>query len=133
MGYGDGYQEEPLPFFKNFYAGGVSSVRGFKSYTIGPKDSDGNPRGGSQRLVGNAEFLFPFPGLEHDRSVRLSTFVDMGYVGDKFDTDLLRFSAGAGLFWASPLGPLKISVAKPLRKLPFDVEQKFQFTVGGIF
>jgi outer membrane protein insertion porin family len=133
LGYGDGYGQEPLPFFKNFYAGGVTSVRGFKSYTIGPKDSDGNPRGGSQKLVGNAEFLFPFPGLENDRSVRLSAFTDMGYVGDRFDTDQLRYSAGIALFWASPMGPLKISVAAPLRKLPGDETQKFQFTIGGLF
>lgn len=133
LGYGDGYADEPLPFFKNFYAGGVTSVRGFKSYTIGPKDSDGNPRGGSQRLVGNAEFLFPFPGLENDRTVRLSTFIDMGYAGDKFDTDQLRYSTGVALFWASPLGPLKVSVGIPLRKRPLDVEQRFQFTIGGVF
>ncbi|OGA23379.1 MAG: outer membrane protein assembly factor BamA [Betaproteobacteria bacterium RIFCSPLOWO2_02_FULL_67_26] len=133
FGYGDGYQNEPLPFFKNFYAGGVTSVRGFKSYTIGPKDSDGNPRGGSQRLVGNAEFLFPFPGLENDRSVRVSTFMDMGYAGDKFELDQLRFSAGLAVFWASPLGPLKISVAAPLKKQPLDETQVFQFTIGGLF
>ncbi len=133
LGYGDGYTDEPLPFFKNFYAGGVTSVRGFKSYTIGPKDSDGNPRGGSQKLVGNAEFLFPFPGLENDRTVRLSTFIDMGYAGDKFDTDQLRYSTGVALFWASPLGPLKVSVGFPLRTRPLDVEQRFQFTIGGVF
>ena len=133
IGYGDGYDDKPLPFFKNFTAGGITSVRGFKSYTIGPKDAAGNPRGGSQRLVANGELLFPFPGLENDRSVRLSTFVDMGYVGDKFDSAEMRYSAGVGLLWVSPLGPLKIVFAAPLRKEPGDQTQKFQFTVGGTF
>jgi outer membrane protein insertion porin family len=133
IGYGDGYGDKPLPFFKNFTAGGINSVRGFKSYTIGPKDSLGSPRGGTQRLVSNAELFFPFPGLENDRSVRLSTFVDMGYVGDKFDTADIRFSTGLGVHWVSPLGPLKVVFALPLRKAPGDSTQTIQFTVGGVF
>jgi outer membrane protein insertion porin family len=133
VGYGDGYDDAPLPFFKNFTAGGISSVRGFRSYTIGPKDSSGQPRGGSQRLVGNSEVLFPFPGLENDRSVRLSVFLDMGYVGDKFATEDIRVSTGLGAFWVSPLGPLKMYLGFPLRKKPDDSSQIFQFTVGGVF
>jgi outer membrane protein insertion porin family len=133
IGYGDGYDNKPLPFFKNYTAGGINSVRGFKSYTIGPKDSLGNPRGGSQRLVGNTELFFPVPGLQNDRSVRMSTFVDMGYVGDKFDSTEIRFSTGLGMLWVSPLGPLKLVVALPLHKQPGDQTQKFQFTVGGLF
>jgi outer membrane protein insertion porin family len=133
IGYGDGYGDQPLPFFKNFTAGGINSVRAFKSYTIGPKDSLGSPRGGSQRLVSNAELFFPFPGLENDRSVRLSTFVDMGYVGDKFDTADFRFSTGLGVLWVSPLGPLKIMFGLPLRKKEGDSTQSVQFTVGGQF
>jgi outer membrane protein insertion porin family len=133
VGYGDGYGDKPLPFFKNFTAGGINSVRGFRSYTIGPKDSLGSPRGGSQRLVTNAELFFPFPGLENDRSVRLSTFVDMGYVGDKFDTADFRFSTGLGVFWVSPIGPLKIMFALPLRKQAGDSTQTVQFSVGGQF
>jgi outer membrane protein insertion porin family len=132
-GYGDGYSGKPLPFFKNFYAGGVSSVRGFKSYTIGPKDSNGDPRGGPRKLLGNAELLFPFPGLENDRSVRVSAFVDSAVVGDTIDFDQLRVSSGLALLWVSPIGPLKISVAVPVRSEPGDAMQKFQFTIGGIF
>jgi outer membrane protein insertion porin family len=132
-GYGDGYSGKPLPFFKNFYAGGVSSVRGFKSYTIGPKDSNGDPRGGPRKLLGNAELLFPFPGLQNDRSVRVSAFVDSAVVGDTIDFDQLRVSCGLALLWVSPIGPLKISVAVPVRSEPGDALQKFQFTIGGIF
>jgi len=132
-GYGEGYNDKPLPFFKNFYIGGVGSVRGFRSYTIGPKDSNGDPQGGPHKLQGNAELLFPFPGLQGDRSVRVSAFVDSGVVGDTIDFDQLRVAAGVGLLWVSPIGPLKISFAVPIRKQPDDRVQKFQFTVGGIF
>ncbi|UCF74939.1 MAG: outer membrane protein assembly factor BamA [Betaproteobacteria bacterium] len=133
IGYGDGYGSAPLPFFKNFYTGGVSSVRGFKAYTIGPKDSNGDPRGGSRKLVGNVEFLFPFPGLGNDRSVRLSAFVDAGMVDDKWDTQFLRYSIGLAGLWVSPFGPLKISAAVPFRSDPLDREEPFQFTFGGVF
>jgi len=134
-GYGDGYDNRPLPFFKNFYAGGVTSVRGFRSFTIGPKDSNINPRGGNQKLVGNMELLFPMPGLENDRSVRLGAFIDAGIVRDETNIPAqeMRYSAGVSLLWVSPLGPLKVYASKPLRKQEFDQTQVFQFTIGGVF
>jgi outer membrane protein insertion porin family len=132
-GFGEGYGGKPLPFFRNFFAGGVNSVRGFKAFTVGPKDSNGDPRGGSRRLVGNAELLFPFPGLEKDRSVRMSAFVDAGMVGDTYDAGAFRYSTGIGVLWVSPLGPLKVSVALPLGAETGDRKQPFQFTIGGVF
>ena len=132
-GYGGGSGGKPLPFFKNFFAGGVNSVRGFRTSTIGPKDEDGNPRGGSHRLLGNAEFLFPFPGLKYDKSVRLGVFVDAGMVAEKYDAGEFRYSTGVSLFWSSPVGPLKISLAKPLNAQTSDRKQAFQFTFGGAF
>ena len=133
FGYGDGYDDKPLPFFKNFYVGGVNSVRGFKSFTIGPKDVNGDPTGGPRKVQANTELLFPLPGLENDRSVRVSAFVDSGVVGETIDFSLLRVSTGLALLWVSPIGPLKLSLGWPLRKQPDDDLQKFQFTIGGIF
>lgn len=132
-GYGNGYSAKPLPFFKNFYAGGVSSVRGYKTFTIGPKDTNGDPRGGSRKLVGNAELLFPFPGLEKDKSARVGAFFDAGMVGDTYDATELRYSTGISLLWVSPFGPLKVSLAKPLKSKALDRTQVFQFTFGGVF
>lgn len=132
-GYGEGSGDKPLPFFKNFFAGGVNSVRGYRNSTIGPKDSNGDAQGGSHRLLGNAEFLFPFPGLQNDKSVRLSGFIDAGMVANKFETDAFRYSTGMALFWSSPFGPLKISVAAPLNADASDRKQAFQFTFGGAF
>jgi outer membrane protein insertion porin family len=133
VGYGEGYGGKPLPFFRNFYAGGVTSVRGYRQFTIGPKDSELNPRGGSRKLLGNVEFLFPFPGLEGDRSVRMSAFVDSGMVADSYKFSELRYSTGLAVLWVSPLGPLKVSAALPIGAKDGDRRQPFQFTIGGVF
>jgi len=134
---GDGMGGRPLPFFKNYYAGGVSSVRGYNTSSLGPRDpSDNSIVGGNRRLVGNAELLFPMPGMAGDRSVRLGAFVDGGQVfasGDKIALADLRYAAGLSLAWNSPVGPLKFSVAKPLNEKPGDNIQRLQFTLGQIF
>ena len=132
-----GYGGKPLPFFKNFYAGGVGSVRGFRTAGIGPHDPlDGSSIGGDRRVVGNAEVLFPMPGSGLDRSVRLGAFMDAGQVyapGDKLALSDLRYSAGLSFAWNSPVGPLKLSVAYPLNAKPDDHVQRLQFQLGQIF
>ncbi|MCC6531487.1 MAG: outer membrane protein assembly factor BamA [Burkholderiales bacterium] len=133
LGVGDGLNGKPLPFFKNLYAGGVTSVRGYETNSLGPKDTLGDPIGGSRRLVLNAEFLFPFPGLANDKSVRMSAFVDTGMIADKFDSDAVRNSVGLAVSWISPLGPLKVSVAQPVNDKPQDRVQRFQFQFGTTF
>jgi len=142
VGYGDGLSGKPLPFFKNFYAGGTSSVRGFQNGTLGPKDSDGDALGGNKRVVGNAELFFPLPGLKDDKSLRMSAFVDAGATfgpGDannlyqEFAFDGLRYSAGVAVLWVSPLGPLKFSLAQPIVKKDGDKAEVFQFTLGNVF
>jgi outer membrane protein insertion porin family len=131
----EGYGGKPVPFFKNFYAGGPGSVRGFKPFSIGPKDINNSSLGGTRRLVGNAELLFPMPGMNKDRSVRLSAFVDMGAVFGLGLTgsDSLRYSTGVAVTWVSPVGPLKVSLGVPLNKQPGDNLQLFQFTLGSLF
>ncbi len=138
LGIGDGYGDlDDLPFLEHFYAGGVSSVRGFEDNTLGPKDSEGEPFGGDFRTVGNAEFLMPVPFFdESDRAWRFSTFVDAGNVfakADDFTLDELRYSAGIGIRWLSPIGPLKASLAYPLNDEDSDQIQRFQFTFGAAY
>jgi outer membrane protein insertion porin family len=133
IGYADGYDQKPLPFYKVFYLGGVNSLRGYETATIGPKDSNGDSLGGSHMMLVNAEFLFPFPGLQKDRSVRLSWFVDAGMVGETYDFDEVRYSTGLGFSWYSPVGPLKLSFAKALNPEPDDRLQRIQFTLGTVF
>lgn len=136
VGYGKSFGDTPeLPFFENFFAGGSRSVRGFKDNTLGPRGSNDRPLGGNLKVVGNAEVFFPVPFVRDSKSVRLSFFVDIGNVyGDEgFEASELRYSSGLSAVWLSPLGPLTVSVAKPLNSGPEDDEQSFQFTLGSLF
>ena len=133
VGYADGYDGKPLPFFKVFYLGGVNNLRGYVTATIGPKDSNGDALGGSRMMFGSAEFLFPFPGLQKDKSVRLSWFFDAGTVGESYDFQEMRYSTGLAFNWYSPVGPLKVSFAKAIHAQPRDQLQKIQFTFGTAF
>src|SRR6266404_248371 len=133
VGYADGYDKKPLPFYKVFYLGGVNSVRGYETASIGPKDSNGDSLGGSHQLLANLEFLFPFPGLAKDRSVRLSLFADAGVVGEKYDFGEMRYSTGLAFNWFSPVGPLKLSFGKALNPQPDDRLQRIQFSFGTTF
>jgi outer membrane protein insertion porin family len=142
------YGSKEFPFFKNFYAGGVSSVRGYDTSSIGPRDIDlstGNDYsvGGTRRVVGNAELYFPVPFLKDNKQLKLSAFVDGGSVwGGNVDqskgcdnslSDCLRFSAGVGVSWYSPFGPIKIILAQPLNDKKEDKTQMLQFQMGSQF
>lgn len=137
IGYGDGYSGQPLPFYKNFFAGGVNSVRGYETASVGPRDAvTGDVVGGNRKIVGNAEFLFPFPGAGMDKSLRLGAFVDAGQVWapeQKVQFGDLRYSGGMSVSWSSPIGPLKASFAYPLNAKDGDKIQRFQFQFGSTF
>jgi outer membrane protein insertion porin family len=137
LGYARGAGDKPLPFFKNYYAGGPGTVRGYQDFSLGPRDVNGNSLGGTRRVVANAELLFPMPGAAQDKSLRLGWFVDAGQVyayGDPVDLSNLRYSTGIALAWASPLGPLRLSYATPLNEQPgVDRVQRLQFRFGTTF
>lgn len=137
LGYASGTDAKPLPFFKNFYAGGPGTVRGYDDYSLGPRDEAGNSLGGTRRVVGNIELLFPMPGAAQDNSLRLAAFIDAGQVyaaGAPVDLGELRYSAGLALSWASPLGPLRISYGSPLNERKgFDRVQRLQLKFGTTF
>jgi outer membrane protein insertion porin family len=134
VGYAAGYGAKPLPFFKNFFGGGPGSVRGYRSFSLGPLDELGNATGGNRKFVGTAEILFPMPGAEQDRSLRLAAFIDAGQVyANRIEFGEMRYAAGFALFWSSPLGPLRLSFARPLNDKPGDRKQSLQFTFGTGF
>jgi outer membrane protein insertion porin family len=137
LGYVNGFSNKEVPFFKNFYAGGPGSVRGYRAFSLGPQDVESNVLGGTRKLVGSAEVLFPMPGAQADKSLRLSTFIDAGQVfgaGQKVEFGEFRYAAGLGLYWTSPFGPLRLSVAQPLNaKSGFDRVERLQFTFGSVF
>lgn len=140
FGWAAGYGGKPVPFYKNYYAGGIGSIRGFKDNSLGGKVYDangidtGDRLGGTRKWTGSAEIFFPLPGAkDKDKSVRLSTFLDAGIlwgVGQNFSFTDIRYSAGVGLNWMSPIGPLRFAVGVPIKKKPGDETQKFQFTIG---
>ncbi|HSS71287.1 MAG TPA: outer membrane protein assembly factor BamA [Casimicrobiaceae bacterium] len=137
LGYGGGLGGKPLPFFKAYYGGGVGSVRGYETASLGPQDAAGNTTGGRRKIIGNAELFFPLPGAKTtDQSVRLSVFLDAGEIydeGTQPQFESFRYSTGVGVAWNSPVGPLKVSYGYPLNKKPGDRIQRFQFQVGTVF
>lgn len=136
LGWGKGLNNRPFPVFKNFYSGGLGSVRGFQQGTLGPRDVTGASIGGAKKLTLNAEVITPMPGTGNDRSFRLFGFVDAGNVfgeNEKFSAQDLRVSAGLGLSWLSPIGPLRIAVAQAVRKQPGDRIERVQFQIGTSF
>jgi outer membrane protein insertion porin family len=136
LGYAGGLGGRPLPFFKSYYGGGPDSVRGYRAFSIGPQDENGNALGGNRKITGSAEFLFPMPGATRDQSLRLAAFVDGGQVyaqGQKFSLSDLRYSTGIALAWISPFGPFRISLGLPLNTKDGDHIQRIQFTFGTGF
>ena len=136
LGWGKGLSGRPYPVFKNFYSGGLGSVRGFDQGTLGPKDVTGSVIGGPKKITLNSEVIAPFPGAGNDRSLRMFGFVDVGNVfgeNEKFTVSELRASVGVGLSWISPIGPLRLAAAIPVRKFPGDRIQKLQFQIGTSF
>ncbi len=137
FGYGDGISgTDRLPLIDNFFAGGIRSVRGYEGNTLGPRDSLGEPLGGSKLLTGSLELIVPLPFVENSRQVRLTGFFDFGNVfgqGDDLDLGELRTSAGVSAIWLSPLGALTFSFAVPLNDESQDDTQPLQFTFGTSF
>jgi outer membrane protein insertion porin family len=136
FGYASGYAGKPLPFFKNYYAGGPDSVRGYRVYSLGPQDLNGNALGGNRKINGSAEFLFPMPGASRDQSLRLAVFADAGQIyeqGTKINLSELRYSTGVAIAWSSPFGPLRLSLGFPLNAKDNDHIQRIQFTFGTGF
>ena len=145
IGFGKGLGGRPYPLFKNFYGGGLGSVRGFDQGTLGPTSpilsgiSAGQQVniGGNRSVALNAEFITPFPGAGNDRTLRMFAFFDVGNVLGENDTrpnaSDLRASVGIGVSWISPIGPLRFAFANPVRQFTGDRIQKFQFQIGTSF
>jgi outer membrane protein insertion porin family len=140
IGYAGGYAGGEMPFYKNFYAGGIGSVRGYKASSLGtPGTLDTTTgstfrMGGNRRVIGNAELLWAVPGME--TSFRMGWFFDAGQVyapGDNLSFSELRYSTGLSASWVSPMGPLKFSLGSPINKKTGDQSEMFQFQMGTTF
>ena len=140
LGLGAGFNGYSFPVFKNFYSGGLGSVRGYQQNSLQTdnmysKYSDYST-GGAKKILLNTEFLMPFPGVGTDKTLRLFTFLDVGNVysyEESIDLSQLRSSVGVGLSWISPVGPLRFAFAKPIKNFDNDRIQTFQFQIGTAF
>lgn len=139
--YGDTFDREGLPFYENYYAGGIAQpgeVRGYENYSLGPQDSNGNTLGGNLLTVGSLGIILPSPLSQP--SFRTTMFMDMGNVyGYNLPTAQqgtpsgpIRASVGLAVDWRSPMGPLAFSLATPVNEQPGDVANPFQFTVSSM-
>jgi len=138
IGFGDSYGDTTnMPPWRNFFAGGMKTVRGYKEFSLGPRDSNGDPLGGNFRLVGSAEILFPAPFKLMEKTIRVGLFADGGQVYDTrnigFDFGDMRYSAGVSGFWLSPFGAFGVSLGFALNDKPEDDTEIFQFTFGSAF
>ncbi len=137
LGWGQGLSNRPYPLFKNYFVGGLGSVRGFQQSTLGPSDTSNTLYlGGPKKIVLNAEMLAPFPGAGNDRTLRLFAFTDVGRAfgeNEKLSLSELRSSVGIGLSWISPMGPLRFSYAMPVKRQVTDKIQRLQFQIGTSF
>ena len=153
---GDAYgTTTALPPFRNFFAGGPGSVRGFKESRLGPKDSFNNPYGGNMKFATQFELIIPTPE-KFAASTRLALFYDVGNVFStggvtffdrlgaetdeyKYRSGNLKQSVGIGVEWLAPLGLLRFSYSLPLNasettdRFFEDETEEFQFTVGNAF
>jgi outer membrane protein insertion porin family len=136
VGWGRGLAGRQYPIFKNFFGGGLGTVRAFDQGSLGPVDVTGAYIGGNRRINLNGELYVPVPGAGNDRSLRLFGYVDAGNVwgeNERVRLNSLRSSYGIGLSWVSPVGPLKLSYGAPIRKRPEDRIQRLQFQIGTAF
>nr|WP_231969796.1 outer membrane protein assembly factor BamA [Polynucleobacter necessarius] len=138
IGYGEAYGSKPFPITKNYFVGGIGSVRGYAPGSLGPQYFNTiigayQPTGGQSKIVSNVEYTFPVPGSGVDKTLRLFTFVDGGNAFGGNINLVLKYSYGLGLSWISPLGPLKFSYGIPYKAQPTDNIQRLQFQVGTAF
>ncbi|MES2413850.1 MAG: outer membrane protein assembly factor BamA [Pseudomonadota bacterium] len=136
FGWGKGLDNRPFPIFKNFASGGLGSVRGFQQGSLGPRDASDLALGGPKKITLNGELIAPFPGTGNDRTLRMFAFVDAGNVygeKDPYRVNELRASVGVGVSWISPVGPLRLGLANPIRKKVGDRIERFQFQIGTSF
>ncbi|HMM57661.1 MAG: outer membrane protein assembly factor BamA [Xanthomonadales bacterium PRO7] len=147
-----------LPFFENFYAGGVSDVRSFRDNTLGPyalapgcTDASNyycrQPLGGNLKTVASFELIFPTPFVKDDSATRLSWYLDVGNVFNQNNPSLgnnlysnngiswseMRASTGISLHWQAPVGPIVINLGRPIRSKPGDIGETLQFNFGTTF
>ncbi|RUM83969.1 MAG: outer membrane protein assembly factor BamA [Candidatus Thioglobus sp.] len=136
LGLAQGYGGKDLPFFKRYYGGGSSSVRGFDFNSLGATYGDGKAKGGELSLLAGTSIISPMKFINDSKNMRMSAFIDAGSVEEKASNisfDQIRVSTGVAFSWLTPVGPLGIYAATPLVKKSADKTKTIEFTLGTNF
>jgi outer membrane protein insertion porin family len=129
----DGFDGHLVPVYEKFYLGGILSLRGFPYRSVGPKDINGEPTGGTQQLYFNTEIIVP---IAPEQGFNFVVFYDTGNAWDfRGDVSLndLRQSAGAGIRWMSPMGPLRLEWGYILDRQEGEPKSDWSFMIGNFF
>ena len=126
-----------LPFFKRYYGGGSSSVRGFDFNSLGAKYLNGTAKGGESAILQSFSIISPAKTFGIDQeNIRLASFIDLGTINEKLSQlkiDDFRASTGVALSWLTPIGPIGFNASKPLIKKAGDNTESFTFELGTTF
>ena len=153
LGYGEAYGgTENFPFYKHFFGGGMGSVRGYESNSLGPRSTpspqdqfnDPDPIGGNVLVELSAEVLFPLPFIEDQSQLKSVLFFDAGNVFNTncpdvsvycldLDEGELRYSAGIAVTWITGFAPISFALAFPINDKQGDESESFQFELGKTF
>jgi len=136
LAFGRGFGDEELPFYKKYYGGGSSSVKGFDFNSLGPKYPNGLAKGGEVSYLSNISLISPVTFMEDSENMRVAGFIDVGSINENFSDfsiDEMRASTGIALTWVTPLGPLGIYYAEPILKKADDNIESLSFTLGSSF
>jgi outer membrane protein insertion porin family len=133
IGYATGFADKELPLYERFYVGGISTLRGLGFGEGGPRNAEGEMKGGNKELIFNAEYIVP---LAPDIKLKGVIFVDSGAAFDdnvNINLDEMRYTTGFGIRWMSPFGPLRLEWGfNPFPKTDED-DNKIEFSMGGLF
>ncbi len=138
LGYGDAYgNSADYPPYKNYFAGGSSSIRGYDANSVGPKDPVTlDPIGGAVKMVANLDLILPNPFAEQSDSTRVSLFLDAGTVfkdADSIDSKEFRYTGGLSFIWITPVGAMRFNFAQIINEQVGDQTRSFQFSLGSPF
>ena len=138
ISWADGYGDESLPIFERYYMGGPKSLRGYTLKNVGPKDVSGNPLGGNQSLLLNAELQYPFTkGLRgfvfYDRGNLYGGGSNISTTSTTWDLGNMRDSIGGGIRFLSPFGPIGFAYGIKLDQATGEESGEFHFSAGNSF
>jgi len=136
LGFIDTYNDKETPFYRKYFGGGSTSIRGFDLNSLGPKYSNGSVKGGEVSLLGTSSIISPLSFIDNSNNMRVGAFVDIGSITesvDQFDTSDIRASTGIAFSWYTPIGPIGINYSKPIISKSSDNIENFSFTLGASF